>query len=49
MKRLQGQSEMALNSFGFDVLTSNEMNAIKGGVESKPKSRPKEIYDFDLK
>ena len=48
MKRVQGQSEITFNSFGFDVLTNAEMNKVRGGEEeSRPKTRPKDIFDFE--
>lgn len=48
MKRVQGQStENTFKSLGFDVLTSNEMKTIKGGADSKPKTRPKDVFDFE--
>ncbi|WP_346863330.1 hypothetical protein [uncultured Draconibacterium sp.] len=47
MKRVQGQStKNAFEVLSFDVLTSNEMNQVRGGVEP-PRSRDKDIYDFD--
>lgn len=45
MKRVQGQATE--NTFGFDVLTNEEMNMVRGGEETKPKSRPKDIFDFE--
>lgn len=48
MKRVQGQStENTLKSLGFDVLTNEEMNTVKGGVDSKPKTRPRDIFDLE--
>lgn len=48
MKRVQGQStENTFKSFGFDVLTNEEMNMVRGGEESKPKSRPRDVFDFE--
>ncbi len=47
MKRVQGLStENTFEVLGFDVLTSNEMNEVRGGIEP-PRSRDKDIYDFD--
>ena len=48
MKRVQGQAvENTLKSFGFDVLTSEEMNKVKGGIDSKPTTRPRDVFDFE--
>lgn len=48
MKRVQGQStENTFKSLGFDVLTNEEMNTVKGGVDSKPKTRPRDIFDLE--
>ena len=47
MKRVHGQSTENTFGFGFDVLTNEEMNMVRGGEETKPKSRPKEIFDFE--
>ena len=34
--------------FGIELLSENEMLKVRGGVgEEKPKSRPKDIYDFE--
>ena len=34
--------------FGIELLSENEMLNVRGGVEKeKPKSRPKDIYDFE--
>jgi len=47
MKRVQEQStENTFEVLGFDVLTSNEMNEVRGGVEP-PKSRDKDVFDID--
>jgi len=46
MKRVQGQStENAFEVLGFDVLTSKDMNELRGGGDIRPKSRDKDIYD----
>ena len=45
MKRVQGQSTE--NTFGFEVLTNEEMNMVKGGVDTTPKSRDKDIFDLE--
>ena len=45
MKRVQGQSTE--NTFGFEVLTNEEMNMVKGGVDTTPKSRDKDVYDLE--
>ncbi len=35
-------------SFGIELLSENEMLNVRGGVErEKPKSRPKDEYDFE--
>jgi hypothetical protein len=46
MKRLEGQStENTFGVFGFEVLTSEEMNELRGGTT--PKSRDKDILDVE--
>lgn len=46
MKRVLGQTtENTFANFNFDVLTNEEMRTLKGGVESKPKSRDKDVFD----
>lgn len=45
MKRVQGQATE--NTFGFEVLTSEEMNMVKGGIDTPPKSRTKDIWDIE--
>ena len=48
MKKVQGQTtENTFKNFGFDVLTNEEMNVIKGGADSKPKTRPRDIFDLE--
>ena len=43
---LQGQStENTFEGFGFEVLTSEEMNELKGGI--RPKSRDKDHLDLE--
>lgn len=33
---------------GFQLLTENEMLVIRGGAEPiRPKSRPREVYDYE--
>ena len=46
MKRVQGQSTANTFSFGFEVLTNEEMTMLKGGVEP-PKSRDRDVYDLE--
>ncbi|MFV0591468.1 MAG: hypothetical protein ACK5M7_08790 [Draconibacterium sp.] len=48
MKRVQGQStENNFSSFNFDVLTTEEMRTLKGGIaeETRPKSRDRDVFD----
>lgn len=34
--------------FGIELLSENEMLSVRGGVEDeKPRSRPKDEYDFE--
>ncbi len=34
--------------FGIELLSENEMLSVRGGVEDeKPRSRPKDVYDFE--
>ncbi len=48
MKRVQGQStENTFKSLGFEVLTTAEMNTIKGGTDAKPTTRPRDIFDLE--
>ncbi|MCY1722786.1 hypothetical protein OU798_20735 [Prolixibacteraceae bacterium Z1-6] len=37
--------ENILDILGFDVLSSSEMNEVRGGT--KPKSRDKDVFDYD--
>ncbi len=49
MKSLQGQAaENTLEILGFEVLTTSEMNEVKGGIEPRPKTRDKDIFDIDV-
>ncbi|MDX8339900.1 hypothetical protein SLH46_11940 [Draconibacterium sp. IB214405] len=34
-----------LNNFGFEILSRNELNEVRGG--GKPKSRDKDVFDFE--
>ncbi|WP_157493667.1 bacteriocin [Draconibacterium sediminis] len=34
-----------LENFGFEVLTQNELNEVRGG--GTPKSRDKDVFDFE--
>ncbi len=46
MKSLQGQStDNTFEVFGFEVLTTKEMNELRGGT--RPKSRDKDILDVE--
>lgn len=46
MKRVLGQTtENTFANFNFDVLTNEEMRTLKGGEESKPKSRDRDVFD----
>ena len=48
MKKVLGQAtETSFETLNFDVLTNEEMNTIKGGVDSKPKSRDKDVFDLE--
>ena len=48
MKRVLGQTtETSFETLNFDVLTNEEMNTVKGGVDSKPKTRPRDIFDLE--
>lgn len=49
MKSLQGQStENTFGTFGFDVLSNKEMNAIKGGdSESKDTTRSLDVLELE--
>ena len=46
MKKVQGQATENTFSFGFEVLSNEEMTMLKGGVEP-PKSRDKDIWDVE--
>ncbi len=35
------------DSTGFELLSENEMQEIRGGGGTRPVSRPKDIYDFE--
>ncbi len=45
MKRVQGQSTE--NTFGFEVLSNEEMIQLRGGEETKPKSRDRDVFDLE--
>ncbi|MBN2635370.1 MAG: hypothetical protein JXR61_03810 [Prolixibacteraceae bacterium] len=45
MKAITIQSLDKLDNFGFDVLSQEEMNEVRGG--GTPKSRDKDIYEFE--
>jgi len=46
MKRVQELStENTFEGLSFEVLTSNEMNEVRGG--GRPKSRDKDVFDMD--
>ncbi|SES67042.1 hypothetical protein SAMN05444285_101141 [Draconibacterium orientale] len=45
MKAITIQSQYNLDNFGFDVLSQEELNEVRGG--GTPKSRDKDIFDFE--
>jgi len=45
MKRVQGQSTEI--TFGFEVLSNEEMIMLRGGEETKPKSRDVDVWDVE--
>ena len=46
MKRTEGQStENTFGVFGFEVLTAEQMNELRGGTN--PKSRDKDVLDVE--
>jgi len=46
MKRVLGQTtENTFANFTFDVLTTEEMRTLKGGEETRPKSRDRDVFD----
>jgi hypothetical protein len=48
MKRVELQSaENTFEVLGFSVLTSDEMNEIRGGADDKPQSRDIDVYILD--
>jgi hypothetical protein len=48
MKRVELQSaENTFEVLGFSVLTSDEMNKIRGGADDKPQSRDLDQYIVD--
>jgi hypothetical protein len=45
MKRVQGQpTENTFEAFGFETLSNEEMNALRGGAESRPRTRDKDVW-----
>ncbi|WP_297099802.1 hypothetical protein [uncultured Draconibacterium sp.] len=38
-------TSLELDNFGFDVLSQEELNEVRGG--GQPKSRDKDIFDFE--
>jgi hypothetical protein len=49
MKRFFASTEKKANFKGFEVLTSSEMLKVRGGVDTKPGSRDKDLLDEDTK
>ncbi len=43
---MKATAENIFDVLGFDTLSENEMNEVRGGIEP-PRSRDKDIYDFD--
>ncbi len=48
MKRFFSTNEKRVNFKSFEVLTSNEMLKVRGGGDTKPASREKDLYEKDL-
>ncbi len=47
MKRVQGQStENTFEVFGFEVLTNEELNVVRGG-DDRPASKDKDIFELE--
>lgn len=47
MKRLSNNKERRAEFTGFEVLTFGEMIKIRGGGDTKPASREKDLYEKD--
>ncbi len=47
MKRFFANTEKKANVKGFEVLTSSEMLKVRGGSDTKPGSREKDIFEED--
>ncbi len=48
MKRSYNNTEEKnFNSFGFDVLNSNEMLKVRGGEDVRPRTRDKDVFDLE--
>jgi hypothetical protein len=46
MKSVKGQStENTFEVLGFDILTNNEMNEVRGG--GRPQSKDKDVFDTE--
>jgi len=39
--------ERSIEKLGFAALTEKEMCEVRGGGDHKPKSRDKDVFDFD--
>ncbi len=45
MKRFFSNTQKRANFQGFEVLTSNEMLKVRGGADTKPATRQKDILE----
>lgn len=37
-----------LQDFGFEFLSENEMMAVRGGTDARPKTRDRDVYDEEI-
>jgi hypothetical protein len=47
MKRSYKNTEETAKFNAFDALKENEMIQVRGGADTKPRSRDKDIFDLD--
>jgi len=47
MKRFFKNRDSKRNFSGFQFLTSNELLQVRGGGDSRPETKPKDIFDIN--
>ncbi len=47
MKRVQGQStENTFKVCGFEVLSNEELNVVRGGTDDGPRTKDRDVFDL---